>query len=207
VATPFVATGAVEGALDEAVLRRLLSETGGSLTNVYGRRGVRYLLDHLRGYNGAAAHFPWVALADLDEAECAPAAARLWLPVPARYMRFRIAERAVEAWLMADRDRLASFLNLPPMAVPADPERLLQPKRAMVELARRSRNAVVRREMVPQPGSGHATGPAYTSRLIRFVLDEADGWRPQIAAVSSASLLRCVAAVAHLREEWSAVFP
>jgi len=90
-------------------------------------------------------------------------------------MYFRVVVRAVEAWLLADRERLSALLSIPSTRIPREPEAVVDPKRIIVELAMHSRQWAVREDMVPRPGSGRAVGPAYTSRLIEFVMDTAIG--------------------------------
>jgi hypothetical protein len=126
---------------------------------------------------------------DLDaDAGCAPPLRAVWLPQPAPMMCFRVAVRAVEAWLLADREQLARFLGIAASRVPLAPETVLDPKRALVDLAARSRRRAIREDMVPRSGSGRSVGPAYASRLIEFV----DGyWRPEMATNNSDSLRRC----------------
>jgi hypothetical protein len=88
---PVVVTGLVEGPLDEAVLRRLVAETGAMLGQVRGGGGKADLLANLPRYNRAAERAPWVALVDLDrDAECAATFRAKWLPAPAAYMCFRV---------------------------------------------------------------------------------------------------------------------
>ena len=115
-------------------------------------------------------------------------------------MCFRIAVREVEAWLLADRERIASFLGVSPARVPRDPDGLDDPKLEMVNLARHSSRRVIRKEMTPRPGSGISIGPAYSLRLIEFASKPDVGWRPEVAAGHSRSLRRCVAALRTLTE-------
>ena len=83
--------GAVEGAGDEAVLRRLLASCGGELSRVHGMHGKEHLLRQLSGYNNAAKLSPWVVLVDLDSAApCVPLVLAAWLPSPAPLMRCRL---------------------------------------------------------------------------------------------------------------------
>jgi hypothetical protein len=190
---PVVITGAVEGDLDEAVVRRLVDHVGATPGPVHGRNGKTHLRQRLVGYNQAAHLSPWVVLVDLNhDAQCAPPLRATWLQNPARYMCFRIAVRMVEAWLLADRERLSRFLSVDPGRIPANPEAIDNPKRIMVELAQHSRRREIRDDMVPRPGSGRAVGPAYTSRLIEFVAGPLAGWRPDAAAKASDSLDRCL---------------
>ncbi len=121
--------GAVEGLLDEAVLKRLIGHVGGLPGPIYGKGGKASLLRRLEGYNRAALHSPWVVLVDLDQdAECAPPFRSAVLPQPASGMCFRIAVREVEAWLFADRERLARFLAVPISAIPSNPETVGAPQ-------------------------------------------------------------------------------
>jgi hypothetical protein len=115
-------------------------------------------------------------------------------------MCFRIAVRAVEAWLLADRERVAQFLGVRPARVPHDPDGLDDPKEAVVNLARQSRRHAIRNELVPSARSGRRVGPLYTARMIEFVGDEQDGWRPEFAAKASNSLARCLKSLPRLPE-------
>lgn len=193
---PVYVSGAVEGPTDEAVLTRIVRAAGGSVYRVYGKHGKAELKRALPGYNSAARFQPWVVIVDLNhEANCAPPLLRMLLPDPAPQMRLRIAIREVEAWLIADSERVARFLHIRQSAVPTDPEALTDPKLSLVDLARQSRVRAIREDLVPRPGSGRAVGSAYASRLIEFVNDDVAGWRPNVAARTSESLERCLRAV------------
>lgn len=187
-ASPVIFSAAVEGPVDEAVLRRVVEPLGASLGGVFGRNGKSGLLKQLPNYNQAAHHSPWIVLVDLDQdAGCAPPARAQWLATPAPNMCFRIAVREVESWLLADRESLASFLSVTQSRIPIQPETLDNPKETLVNLARRSRRRDIQIDMVPRPGSGRSIGPAYTSRVIEYVLHD---WRPEIAINHADSLLR-----------------
>ncbi len=183
----------MEGVVDEAVLRRLLTQVGALAGPIYGKQGKQHLRQRLNGYNQAAGFSPWVILIDLDQdAPCAPPLRDSWLPTPAPYLCFRIAVHEVEAWLMADREQLARFFSIARSRIPQDPEAVDDPKRTMVELAKYSRRRAVREDMVPRPQSGREVGPAYSARLIEFIEAASSGWRPDVAAKSSDSLARCL---------------
>ncbi len=181
---------AVEGLVDEAVAVRLIRHVGAEPGPVYGKNGKSHLQKSVNGYNQAARHSPWLVLVDLDrDAECAPPLRSDWLPQPASLLCFRIAVRAIEAWLLADAHQIASFLGVARSSVPNNPEGLENPKAALVELARQSRRRDIREDMVPREGSGRPVGPAFTSRLIEFVNQ---CWRPEVAAKRSDSLARAI---------------
>ena len=186
-------TGAVEGDVDEAVLRRILRHVGLELGAVHGREGKQKLLQRLGGYNNAARFAPWVVLVDLNgDCPCAPPCVQNWLPAPSEHMCLRVAVRAVEAWLLADRERIAGTLGISLRRVPDDPDNLAQPKAELVNLARHSNSRSIREQIVPRTGSGRSVGSLYTSRLIEFIEDEDGGWRPDRAAFGSDSLRRCI---------------
>ncbi len=186
-------SGAVEGLIDEAVLRRLIRFAGAEPGSIYGKHGKQFIRKQLDAYNRAARRRPWLVLVDMDhDADCAPAFVNAWLPEPAPNMLLRIVVREIEAWLLGDRERLAAFLNIPPSLVPANPDKVRDPKHVMVELARHSRRKDIRADMVPRKRSGRTVGPAYNSRLVEFVNDARRGWRPDVAAKSSESLRRCL---------------
>lgn len=190
----------VEGDADEVVLRRVLAHVGLKCGAVYGKRGKSHVLERLPSYNQAAKLWPWVVVVDLNQdAPCAPDFVRAYLARPATCMRFRVAVRAVEAWLLADAERIASFLRVPRSRIPVNPDAQGDPKGDLVEVARRSRSKVLSKDMVPRPGSGGRVGPAYTSRIKEFVTIADHRWRPDVAAENSDSLRRCVEALHTLR--------
>ena len=185
-----VVSAAVEGIVDEAVVRTVIAHTGAVAGDVYGKQGKEYLRQKIAGYNNAARRSPWIVLVDLDrEQECPPPLLNAWLAQPAPNLCFRVAVREVEAWLMADVERLAAFLRVARNTIPANPEGLDDPKTAMVNLARSSKRMAIREDMTPRPGSGRQVGPAYSSRLIEFV---SSFWRPDVAAMRSDSLRRAI---------------
>lgn len=180
----------VEGIVDEAVARRLIVSAGADPGPVYGKQGKRFLQQRISGYNTAAHHSPWLVLVDLDrDHDCAPPLRAAWLPQLAPYLCFRVAVRAVEAWLLADPERIAEFLGVARSKVPTDPETLDDPKAEIIALARASRRRDVREDMVPRDGSGRPVGPAYPSRLIEFA---SSWWRPDVAAQRAESLRRAI---------------
>lgn len=199
---PSVVTVAVEGDADEAVVRVLLKSAQIEMGIVHGRKGKGWLDKYLTGYNHAARHAPWLVLRDLDEdADCAPALSSRILRSPAPKMRFRIAVRAVEAWLLADSERMSDFLRIPAQKIPLEPEGIHDPKRALVELARGAGRRDVRQDMTPLPGTTAKVGPAYNARIIEFVQAH---WRPEVAALRAASLKGCLRSLKGLTDLTSA---
>jgi hypothetical protein len=164
---------AVEDQLSEAVLRRVLSHLnrGYAIGAVYNRGGYGYLKRTVRGWNTAAVGIPFLVLTDLDEEyPCPSALIREWLPVPQHHnLLFRVAVREVEAWLLADRVNLASFLGISEKLVPSGIESLVDPKRALINLARSSRFKDIRERLVPKHSSTARQGRDYNGCLTEFV--------------------------------------
>lgn len=192
----------VEGLTDRVVVQRILELVGLPCGRTFGEKGKGYLLRVLPDYNQAARFSPWVAVVDLDQApECAPKLVSQYLPHPGRWMRFRVAVRAIESWLLADVETLADFLAIPKARVPSLPEAEPDPKATLVNLARHSRYPAIVHDMVPRPGSGAKVGPAYTARLIEYVtVASSSQWRPEVAAQRSDSLHRCIVALNTLKQ-------
>lgn len=189
-------TLAVEGVADQAVLRKVLESEGFDTYAVHGLRGKSNLDASLAGFNNAAQFSPWLVVRDLDHDDvCGAALANALMPAPGRWMRFRVAVRETESWLLADPESLASYLRVRRALVPVDPEALPDPKQALVNLARRSRSTAVVADMVPPPGLSADVGPAYTARVSEFALAY---WRPGTAAQNSPSLRRCIERVREL---------
>lgn len=183
-------SGAVEGIVDEAVLRRIWTEVGIEAAVVYVASGKHRLVQRLPGFNQAAKWSRWSVLIDLDhDAPCAVAFCRRLLADPAPQFCLCVVVREVESWLLADRAGMARFLGVAITQLPTEPETLDQPKQLIVNLARRSRRRDIRAGMVPRAGSGRDVGPAYAALMIEFATAE---WLPARAAQHATSLRRCL---------------
>ena len=184
--------------MDEVVLRRLIILAGGTVGSVHVTKGKQRLDRQLGGYNNAARFSAWCVLRDLNgDAPCAAELRSRLLPEASPLMRFRIAVRSVESWIMADRRSIASFLSVSQSVIPSSPDYVPDPKRTLVDLAVRSRKREVREGIVPASGSKRRAGPNYTSLMIEYVESR---WRPEVAAYSSESLCRCIRNLRELAE-------
>lgn len=185
-----VISAGVEGIVDEAVAIRLIRYVGALPGTTYGKNGKARLRQRINAYNMAAQYWPWIVIVDLDrEFGCAPPLRATWLRRQAPGMCFRIAVRAVEAWILADGEEIAGFLGVPSSRIPRDPEALDDPKETLVNLARASRRRDIREDMVPTDSGGRRVGPAYTSRLVEFVSTR---WQPDVGAQRAVSLRRAI---------------
>lgn len=118
------------------------------------------------------------------------------MPEPANGTRFRIAVRAVEAWLMADRESIADFLSVNLAKIPHQVDLDPHPKQTFINIARTSRNKSMREDIVPRDGSGAKVGPLYMARLTDFTENH---WRPGEGQKHSKSLHRCINALSTLK--------
>lgn len=187
----------VEGLLDESVVRRIFADQDQRIGNVYVKHGKGNILAKLDGYNAAARYRPFFVLVDLDrDHDCAPEFLADRLGEPAPRMTCRVAVPSVEAWLLADRHRIASFLGVAPTRIANDPDNLPNAKQHLAQVALRSRKRLIRDGIPPRSGSGRTEGPIYAGLLSEFVSNESNGWRPDVAAMHSRSLRKAMSAVA-----------
>jgi hypothetical protein len=186
----------VEGRSDEGAASAIVRACGLSVSGYYGGHGKVPLLRKLPNYNMAAMRSPWLVLVDLDDDGPCPGKKREdWLPDASPFMCFRIAVREIEAWLLADQERIAEFLGVPRSRIPLQPENLEDPKQTLVSIARRSRKRAIREGLVPRVGSGTLVGPTYASDIREFGRTQ---WRPLVAAESAPHLERCITRVREL---------
>jgi len=180
----------VEDELSSAVMRRLIATTGRNfmidrMINVRGNGQIKSGIEKFRTSSYALPH---VVLTDLDSYPCPPALLDNWgaINLPPQFL-FRIAVHEVEAWLLADREGIAEFLHVAVNKVPHAPEAEIDPKRTLINLARRSRKKRLAQELVPAPGSAAQIGPLYNARLCEFVNDR---WNVEQAKLLADSLSR-----------------
>ncbi len=193
----------VEGLTDAVVAQRLLKHVRLEPGNFFGGKGKAHLLAHLPRYNQAARNGSiWFALIDLDNEVCASQAITKWLPEREEGMVLRVVVKAVEAWLMADSERMAEFLHVPLSKFPDNPDGEINPKEKLISIARSSTNNNVRNGFVPRQRSGAHEGPLYPVRLNEFTQKY---WRPEEAMLRSDSLRRCINALSTVKgtiSEW-----
>jgi hypothetical protein len=183
---------AFEDSLQEAVLKKIISqlERSFSIGKCFSQGGFGYLKKNMKGFNHAAKETPFLVLTDLDRSECPLILINEWLSFPKHpNLLFRIAVREVEAWILAHRTSMASYLGITPNKIPLPVEEIPDPKQLLINLARKSRYRVLREAIVPKEGSSAQQGPDYNGKLIHFVINS---WDSKIAASNSPSLKRTI---------------
>jgi hypothetical protein len=182
---------ATEDLPSEALAHRLLAyvDPDASFKGI-GRRGVGYIQAKLRSLNQAAPGIRIVAIADRDSAQkCPIEMIQAWLGGANQHPNLvvRMAEMEVESWIMADREAIASFLEVPLNRVPQFPDSIIDPKQELVTIARLSRSRAIREQMCPAPGASSVVGPSYNGVIESFIREN---WRPGNALRHSPSLRR-----------------
>jgi len=181
-----------EGIVDEAALKKIARALKLNITGSYGKRGQNHIKDNLQRWNIAAAqtNTNWVVIVDLNtKADCAPILATEWLSSPHENMVFNVVVREIEAWLLADRANIAGFLSVSRDIIPISPERVLNPKTELVNLARRSRSRNIRETLTKVEGDNVRCGPLYNDKLVEFVINRWDFNRARMNAPSLSRLI------------------
>lgn len=193
---------AVEDTLSEAVLRKLLIVSGNQyyVGSCHCEGGFGYLKKIIRGLNHAAEGTPWIILTDLDSRACPLEIILDWLPEPKHHnLLLRVAVREVESWLIGDQNALANFFRIRRVMVPINPESLIDPKAALIALARTSPSRKIREDIAPPHGSISKQGPNYNGRLIEYVDLH---WNPLAARRTIVSLDRTINRLSRFSVVW-----
>lgn len=192
---------AVEDELSGAVMSRLISFSGRNfaINRIFNARGNARLKDGMTKFRAASRVLPHIILTDLDRCPCPPVLIDNWkaTQLPPQLL-FRIAVREVEAWLLADRAGIAEFLHVDVSKVPHAPEAEDDPKRTLINLARKSRKRRLSQEIVPEVGSSAKIGPLYNTHFVNFVNTR---WDIEQACLCAPSLARSLSRISTFLSE------
>ena len=181
----------VEDRLSDAVATKILQHFDIEIVRRVIYEGNSYLQRKAQSYNHAAYHECGIfMLTDLDSPNiCPPTLIESWVKGRLNPWFFlRVAVMEVESWIMADRQAVSEFLEIPTHRIPRNTDQIASPKEFLVSLARRSRNAGLREALVPaQRDRTSKTGNGYTAQLGQFVRAH---WSLERAATVSPSLKR-----------------
>lgn len=162
------------------------------------KKGITRLLPELPRYAECALHVrPVLCIADTDH-KCPVHLKAQWLPADGpRNLLLRFAVSEAESWVLADRQAVSEFFDVPLKLVPTNPEQVEDAKMEILKIASRSRRQDLRAEMLsggkqPSPGSG------YNVHLCRLV---AEVWEVRRAAQSAASLMRALQRIESLAQD------
>lgn len=193
----------VEDPLSRAIIRRLIRDLVGDIHLIEllpNQGGFSSMKLKFGEYCTLAQHHSVFILTDLDDAECAPRLRSEWAnnvglakSLPEK-LYFRVAEKEVEAWLLADRNNLCDYLGIPYDIIPED-EIFSNPKEFFLNCVKQHGDATAKYELLPE---GNArVGLGYNSYLTRFA---AENWDFQGAAFRNLSLGRAVQRIAAARQ-------
>ena len=187
----------VEGELDATVGAALLRDAGLDPGVTYGKKGWHYIRERVQGFNNSSDYYPILAIVDfMDLPENCPSEVRSsWIQNQSPNLVFRLAEREIESWLLADRKGFAKFLGISQSRMPDAPDSEPDPKSKVMELANRSRFKYRRSAIVPRDGYSASEGPLYTAELSKFVNTQ---WNITESCARSPSLARAVQSIANL---------
>ncbi len=181
----------VEGEIDEIIAHQIIFRLGHEIGVGYGKRGVGYIQKKIQNFNETAQSILYLVLVDFMDTklECPAQVISNWLPNKNELMFFRVVVREIESWVLADRESLAAFLNVNIELIPAKPENEPDPKRKLVNIARKSQSKKIRDALVPDQNSTAQVGKLYTSEIKRFV---SNFWNIDTARKNSPSLNKCL---------------
>lgn len=182
-----------EDKLTQAVLQKCVREIlpGHRIVRSEVKGGRGNVQRELAAYAHLSTKMPVLVGVDLDGDECAPGLLATWDQADNLFVR--VAVREVESWVLADRRRLAIFLDVPTKSMPTNPDQLQDPKLALLKLAKAHAATELRGDLVPKNFSQYPRiGPAYNLRMCSFVDLK---WRPRVAMGYSNSLSRAIAAI------------
>ena len=193
-----------EGLLEDDVLTQLIAHSCPDMqitrsllyrknpnrqTRAAGRDSIRL---NIHRYLGAAkrAGRTQVVLCDLEQDyPCAPKLLEEWNlagVMPENFI-FNVAVRSTEAWLLADKERIASFLSVSETRIPPKPDQLEHPKNTLTNIAAQSRSSKIQAAFKPRT-SGQIS-PEYLTYMRDYIQNR---WRIDIAADASPSLSRAL---------------
>ena len=185
----------LEGLLEEPVSRKIVAHTGHIVGLIYGREGVLYLRQRVRGIGQrASTNHGVLVLTDFKDSseDCVPLALSNYLGDTTAYpptFLLRFAVNTLESWLLADIPGFASFLRISEKNISSEPERLNNPKQFVVKLARKTRRTRLKDQLIPYKGHGGESGPGYFPVMKDFVENH---WDIERARLKAPSLDRCL---------------
>jgi hypothetical protein len=183
----------VEDPLSEQVLRKILvyADKGFCVGACYGNKGREHIRKSILKYNNASEFSLWFVLTDLDDVACASTLIAEWFSKTPKNKKliFRVAVKEVEAWVMADREKLAEFLGVRMNLIPNNVEQIDDPKKFIINLTKKSRKMAIRDAIVPPEESFSKVGPDYNGQMGFFVREY---WRPSVAQNYSRSLKKTI---------------
>ncbi len=184
---------AAEDLLTLACAQRLIEDSEG-LFYVYAHTGLTGNADiREKAKELARSATPYqlkLLITDLDSGSCPADLMANWLgPVPLpESMLFLVTVRAVESWVLADCKNFARIFEVPEIKIPGNPEKLDDPKDALLRLIHQHSKRPDKGEIVVV-AHDREPGPRYNEVLSEFVEKV---WSPAQAEEKAPSLARTI---------------
>lgn len=182
---------AVEGRSEVIFLRTFLGSLGVEIRAVYGQKGIDHFKRQAAGFAVRGRYSPILLLADFCDigSTCVVEAVQTLVPDPPPLAHVRLAVRELESWILASRSQVAQYFGVSAALVPLIPDAVEDPKRCLVNLARRSPYRRRRAMFVPIQGHSGVVGKDYLDGLSELL----DGhWDLDTARSNSPSLERFI---------------
>ncbi len=179
---------ATEDVLSEEVGFRLAMEAGLQVVQPLRRNGSGYLRSRILNFCEMASFQTVLVIADLDQIRCPSRLLMNWLGSRKKPVNLviRVAVREIESWLLADHQAMRGLLGSRAGKLPGEPESLLDPKRTLLNLARKAPRDI-RADLLPRDGAIASQGLGFNVRLGNLIRTE---WSPARAAERAPSLRR-----------------
>ncbi|WP_156034036.1 DUF4276 family protein [Aeromonas jandaei] len=184
---------ASEDIISEVVLSKIVSQVcAGEIVHRLGKTGCGDLMKNIPKYNQLAALHPVVLMLDLDTRACADEyVSSLCSKLNSKEPNFHIIVPVteIESWLLSDKSTFSACLGINEKIIPSEPDKLIDPKQTIVNLAKKSKLRKIKSELPPAAGEKCPIGVSYNSILCDYVRDN---WRIDVAKENSPSLKKAV---------------
>jgi len=185
-----------EGHLEIAAATRVLKFCGHEIGTVFGTKGCNYIKEKAAVFNNyATSQTGMLVLTDFRDSgeDCILTALNEYVykkyPFPSDTYLFCFSIYELESWLLADNSGFAKFMNVAVSNIPLDPESDNDPKKTIVNIARKSKTRSIREGVAPPPGHRAKVGPEYFSLMSEFIMYH---WNIENAIKRAPSLEWCV---------------
>ncbi|EOG6950026.1 DUF4276 family protein [Edwardsiella piscicida] len=180
---------ATEDILTEEIMIKVISSSKQfDIGLKLGKQGNGYLVSKLNNFNELAKNSPVIVVFDLDLKPC-PEKFRTSLENKVinkrENLHLIVSVREIESWILADRVGFSSYFKVSKDKIERDPDELLDPKEKIINLAKQSKDSVIKKGIPPANGAAAKVGLSYNSLLTGFIRDE---WDMSRAAEASPSL-------------------
>jgi hypothetical protein len=161
--------------------------------------GFGKIKKNIKAYNNAAMYGCYFVITDLDRTyDCAPLLIGDWLPDQRNdQLIFRVAVREIESWFLADRKEFAAFFSVSRELVPLQPDTMLDAKKIVISLAKRSKKRSIREAIVPVDDYA-SIGPGYNLVFQDYIQNH---WDIAAARQHSPSLDKALRALGRIAEQ------